>query len=116
MKILAAVVIGLAAWSMSFTSYAQSGAVVITSTAVTVANTSTSVAVANSQRRFLLLINDSDTNIYCKFGATAIVHQGVLLVANGGGLLLDTTGVTQQAMNCITLSGSNKVLLVNTGK
>jgi len=115
MKILAAVVIGLAAWSMSFTSYAQSGAVVITSTAVTVANTSTSVAVANSQRQFLLLINDSDTNIYCKFGATAIVHQGVLLVANGGGLLLDSTGVSQQAINCIAVTGS-KTLLVSQGQ
>ena len=116
MRILAVVVIGLAAWSMSFTSYAQSGAIVITASSVSVQSTSTTSLAADPQRKFLLLINDSDTNIYCKFGATAIVHQGVLLVANGGGLLLDTTGVTQQAMNCITLSGSNKVLLVNTGK
>lgn len=87
----------------------------ITSSGVLIGNTTTVVVAVNPNRKFLLLINDSDTDIYGAFGTAAVPHAGFLIKANGGGLILDSGGVTQQAVNAITLSGSNKMLLVNQG-
>lgn len=76
--------------------------------------TSTVVAVANNSRNSLLIINDSDTNVYCKIGAAAVAHEGFLLVANGGGRYLDYKFATGR-VECKSLSSSGKVILVEDG-
>jgi hypothetical protein len=39
---------------------------------------------ANANRLYALLVNDSDTIVYIKLGAAAVVNQGIRLNANGG--------------------------------
>ncbi|SRR6266571_283639 len=86
-----------------------------THTAYNVTNASTTALAANATRRFILLVNDSDTDIYVNLaGATAVLNQGVRLSANGGSLLLDTyCPVT--AIKAIHGSSGNKALLFTEG-
>jgi hypothetical protein len=86
-------------------------AIPLSESAVAVGTSSTEVVPANADRRFLLLINDSDTVIYCSLtGTAAVVNQGTRLNANGGNLLLDTA-VPGTAINCIHGGAGNKTLL-----
>lgn len=55
-------------------------------TVVTVGTTSVQLAAANLNRTYLLIINDSDTAVYLKFGATAVANEGIRLNASGGSL------------------------------
>ena len=54
------------------------------STTVAVAVTSTSIVVANGGRRLLVIVNDSDTDIYLALGEAAVVGEGIRLNAAGG--------------------------------
>jgi len=69
---------------------------------------------ANISRNFLILQNDSDTTLYLKFGAVAVVNQGIRLNSTGGSMLLDYKFITL-AVNCIHAGTGNKVLLVTSG-
>ncbi len=55
-----------------------------TPVAVNVTNASGAIVAANANRKYLLLINDSDTVIYLGFGAAAVLNSGIRLNANGG--------------------------------
>jgi hypothetical protein len=85
-----------------------------THTSVSVAATSTLVRAANNSRNFLLLVNISDTSIFCKFGAPAVVSEGIPLFANGGSLLLDVK-FSSAAVNCIAGVAGGKLVLVTEG-
>ena len=83
-------------------------------TSVTVGLISTSVLGANSIRRFLFLVNDSDENIYVSLSSTAVMNEGILLTAGGGALTLDTASMWLGTVSAICLSGS-KNLTVSEG-
>lgn len=58
--------------------------VTATHSAYSVTNADTQALAANTQRSYLLIVNDSDTIIYIALGATAAVNTGIRLNANGG--------------------------------
>jgi hypothetical protein len=60
------------------------GAQSMTHSVVNVGIATTLVLAANPSRKYALIINDSDTVIYVKFGTTAILNSGIRLDANGG--------------------------------
>lgn len=96
--------------------------IVITHATATVGITSASalaaVASGAKARVHIYLENDSDTTIYCKFGAAAVLNEGLRFAAAGttGNRLVFTpvTGVPQVVLNCISSAGS-KTLLIATG-
>jgi len=83
-------------------------------TKVDVGSSSTAVLSANSTRRFLFLVNDSDENIYVSLGATAVLNEGILLTAGGGALTLDIASMWLGSITAICLSGT-KNLTVSEG-
>lgn len=89
----------------------------VTHTAIAVATTSTAVVAANTQRQYLLLINDSDAVIYLKLGAAAVANQGIRLNANGGSLEMSGPmgNIYQGAINGIHAGAATKNLLVSEG-
>lgn len=83
-------------------------------TRTVVGTSSTLVLAANSSRRFLFLVNDSDENIYVSLGAAAVANEGILLTAGGGALTLDIASMWQGAIYAICASGG-KNLTVSEG-
>lgn len=85
-----------------------------THTVVSVAVTSTAALAANTNRVGALLVNDSDTTIYLKLGAAAVVNQGIRLNANGGSLEMNAAlgNLYSGAVNAIHGGVGSKVLLV----
>jgi len=78
--------------------------------AVAISTSSTNVLAAKEDRRILILVNDSDTTIYCTLDSTpAVVGRGVRLNSNGGTLFMDTA-VPTGAINCINGSGSKNLI------
>lgn len=51
---------------------------------VAVGIASVTVRAANAERRYLLLVNDSDTAIYVSLGTAAVLNTGIRLNALGG--------------------------------
>lgn len=80
-------------------------------------NTTQEAVAANPQRTYLLLINDSDTALYLKLGAAAVVNQGIRLNANGGSLELSdiNANLDLRAVNVIHGGAGNKALLITEG-
>jgi len=76
--------------------------------------TSAEVVAANSGRKSLLIINDSDVIVYMKINATATLNEGIRLNANGGSyeMSLEMGNVATDAINGIAASGSGKKLLI----
>ena len=84
---------------------------------VNVAATSTSVLPANAARRYLLLVNNSDTTIYVDpNGGTASTSTGLPLFANGGYLELKGDEVPPGAITAIHGSSGTKSLRVVYGQ
>lgn len=82
---------------------------------ITAAITSTAAAAANADRKYLLLVNDSDATIYVKMGAAAVANEGIRINANGGSYEMSSTigNLYTGAVNCISAGG--KTLLVTEG-
>jgi len=91
-----------------------------TTATVGIASATALAAVASGAkaRIHIYLENDSDTVIYCRFGATATLNTGIRLAAAGtvGNRIVFTpvTGVPQVLLNCIS-SDASKTLLIATG-
>lgn len=83
-------------------------------TGVTVGVASTLILGANSDRRFLFLVNDSNENIYVSLGSAAVLGQGILLTAGGGALTLDIASMWLGSVYAICTSGG-KNLTVSEG-
>lgn len=88
----------------------------LTHSAVTVGATTTKVLDANTARKYVILVNDSDAVLYIKIGANAVMNEGIRINANGGSyemsINLGNLGTGQ--VNAISQAGS-KVLLVTEG-
>lgn len=71
---------------------------------------------ANADRKYVLLVNDSDSVIYLKIGAAAVLNQGIRLNANGGSYEMSSAygNIDTRVINAIS-SGAGKVLLVTEG-
>jgi len=106
----------------------EAGSIVVSSTAGTTPITPTHAAVnvngdtvviaANADRRYLLIINDSDTDVYLNLGAAAVVNTGIRLNAGGGSYeIAGANGnLYRGAINANHGGGAvNKVLLVTEG-
>jgi len=80
-------------------------------------NGDTAVIAANTDRKYLLIINDSDTVIYLNFTGAGVVNQGVRLNASGGNLeLTPDTGMHTGAIRANHGGGAvNKRLLITEG-
>jgi len=88
-----------------------------THSAATVTSTTGQALAANANRKYALLVNDSDTAIYIKLGAAAVANEGIRLNANGGSYeMSDLHGnLYTGAINAIHGSTGNKTLLVTEG-
>lgn len=83
---------------------------------VNITTNSTTIVAANSYRRYLIIVNDSDTVIYLAFGAAAVVNSGVRLNANGGAYEMNWLGVYLGAVNGIHGGTGNKRVTVVEGR
>lgn len=94
-----------------FNGLTKAGALTHTAPAIGVATTA--VLAANANRKSALLVNDSDSVIYIKIGAAAVLNQGIRLNANGGSYEMSAINgnLDTRAINGIS-SGAGKVLLV----
>jgi|TARA_Y100000310_G_scaffold342905_1_gene448170 hypothetical protein len=78
-------------------------------TKVSVGNTSTTIIALNASRRFVLIVNDSDEDIYLNLSGTAVINEGIRINANGGNYYEDIyTGI----ITGICASGSKNVTIV----
>jgi len=95
---------------------ALSGVITPTHTAVTAGATTTAALAVNANRKYALLVNDSDEVIYIKLGAAAVLNEGIRLNANGGSYEMSNSigNLTTGAINCISTSGG-KILLATEG-
>ena len=61
------------------------GSITTITYSVLATTTSSQLALAvNTNRKYAMLINDSDTAIYVKIAATAVANEGIRLNPNGG--------------------------------
>jgi len=81
----------------------------ITNFNVSVGTSSTQVLAANSNRKLLILVNDSDEPIYVSLGATATLNNGIRLNASGGALALDNP-IYKGVVNAISANGSKTLV------
>jgi hypothetical protein len=89
----------------------------ITHSVLTVTTTSQQALAANPDRKYAMLINDSDTVIYIKIGAPAVVGEGIRLNPNGGSYEMSSAigNLHTGAINAIHGGTGNKNLLVLEG-
>lgn len=102
----------MASLLLAFPAYAYR--TLYTHTTVSVGAASGLALAANGARNSLVLQNDHATQVvYCKFGATAVLNQGIRVNAAGGILTFDYT-VPTGLLNCIA-TGAATPLLVTEG-
>lgn len=81
----------------------------ITNFNVSIGTSSTQVLAANSSRKLLILVNDSEEPIYVSLGATATLNNGIRLNASGGALALDNP-IYKGVVNAISANGSKTLV------
>lgn len=86
-------------------------------TAVNATTSSGEVLASNAARKYALLINDSDTVVYLKVGAAAVVSEGIRLNPNGGSFEISAAPGNRAtgAINAIHAGSGNKAVLVTEG-
>ena len=89
-------------------------ATTFTTSGPTIGNTSTTALAANANRKNATFVNDSDETIYLARGATAVMHQGPRLNANGGSFEINANNLYTGIVTGICASGG-KVLCVEEG-
>lgn len=82
-------------------------------TKLDVATSSGEALAARPTRNYLLLENDSDTVIYIKFDAPAVLNEGIRLNASGGAYELYGDIIEAGAVNAIHGGAGTKRLLVS---
>ncbi len=89
---------------------------VLTHTTVTAGVASGAALAANTSRKYVLLVNDSDAVIYLKIGAAAVLNAGIRLNANGGSYEMSAVygNLDTRVINAIS-SAADKALLVTEG-
>jgi hypothetical protein len=93
--------------SGSVTALSSTGTITTRSSTITTGGTSQQVAASNTSRKYFVIQNISDTAMYLGVGYTPTTTTGLLLSANGGGMIFETSFIPTQAIN---------VLCATTGK
>jgi hypothetical protein len=93
--------------SGSVTALSSTGTITTRSSTITTGGTSQQVAASNTSRKYFVIQNISDTAMYLGAGYTPTTTTGLLLSANGGGIVFETSFIPTQAIN---------VLCATTGK
>lgn len=88
----------------------------VTHSAATCGVTTGAMLAANANRKYALIVNDSDTDIYIKIGASAVMNQGIRINANGGSYEMSHSfgNLNTGAINGIT-SAAGKNVIVTEG-
>jgi hypothetical protein len=88
----------------------------IANTAATIGAATGVALAANANRKYALLVNDSDSAIYLNIGAAAALNSGIRLNAQGGSYEMSAAygNLDTRAINAIS-SGAGKILLVTEG-
>lgn len=91
--------------------------VTLAHTTASMGTSTAAVLAASSDRKYALIINDSDTVVYLKLGAAAVANEGIRLTASGGSFEMSPQigNLDQRAINGIIGSGSGKVVVVSQG-
>jgi len=86
-------------------------------TAVDVTGVTGVVLAVNADRKYALLVNDSDTVIYIALNSAAVANQGIRLNASGGSYEMSAMlgNLYTGSINGIHAGIGNKVLLVLEG-
>jgi len=69
----------------------------------------TEILDANTNRKYVCIVNDSNEIVYLAFGADAVMNKGIRLNANGGAFEAVGTNLTQQTVNGICTNGTKNV-------
>lgn len=77
-----------------------------------VSTSSQLVLPANPHRKFAILVNDSNANIYIKFGLPAVLHSGVRISSNGFSYEIDNTNLWVGDIFAIHDGSGTKKLLI----
>lgn len=81
-----------------------------------IATTSTAVVAPNTERRYLLITNDSGVTVYIKFGATAVANEGIRLDVGASFEMSPVfNNLDLRAVNGIHASTGTKTILVTEG-
>ncbi len=80
---------------------------------VNVGVATTQIIAANTARRHLIIVNDSDTTIYLGIEANAVLNSGIRINAAGGVFEMDRMNLSTQAVNGIHGGVGNKAVTVN---
>lgn len=88
-----------------------------THTIGTVTTSSGTVLAANANRKYALLVNDSDANVYFALGGAAVANQGIRVNAGGGNYEMKSGEgeVYTGRIEAIHSSTGNKLVLVTEG-
>lgn len=78
----------------------------------TVSNSSTEIVAANVSRRWCILTNVGNKDVYLAAGQTAEVDKGAILHANGGSIVFGVNFDTTQALNGITKASTSAVIFL----
>jgi hypothetical protein len=101
---------------MELVSTELTGSITPTHVVASVGVVSTQILAANVNRKYALIINDSDTVIYLKIGEAAVLNQGIRLNPNGGAYEMSSVigDLVTGAINGIS-SAANKTVLATEG-
>lgn len=106
----------LASIAASLSAIEGAQACAYTHTAPAVTTSSNTVLAANANRQYVLLVNDSDTTIYVKFGSAAVVNEGIRIAAGGSFEASKLLGnLSTAAIHAIHGGSGNKTLLITEG-
>jgi len=81
-------------------------------TNVSVTNSSTEIIDANAARKWLILTNIGNRDVFVASGQTALVDKGALLGKGGGSIILDSSNMATEAINGIVSGGSATVMIL----
>lgn len=76
------------------------------------ANVSTQLVAANASRKWLYFVNNSGAPFFIKFGATAVVNQGIQVDSNGGIFTMIATALYLGAINGIVASNARTIEII----
>ena len=69
------------------------------------------ISPVNPARRYLLIVNDSDTVAYLALGIPAVANQGIRLNASGGSYEINFTNPFTGAIHAISLGATKKLMV-----
>ena len=75
-----------------------------------VGDTNTEIVATNPNRIAVFLVNIGKNNVWLSCDENAILDKGLLLAANGGSLLIDSTAFSKGVINGICNSGKSSII------